>query len=146
MASRKRCSPSTHLAGIQLMPRIRNWKYLRFYRPEKGMRFRHIDRLFSDVSGLEAHPRPLADLILGIDIDQAGKNRLTDAVAQAQPRRASQPTVAAARELGRVLRLVYLLRWISSKEMRQEVSITTNKIESCSCLHKMAGLRRRRDQ
>lgn len=37
---------------------------------------------------------------------------------------------AAARELGRVLRTVYLLRWISRKEMRQEVTATTNKIES----------------
>jgi hypothetical protein len=36
----------------------------------------------------------------------------------------------AARELGRVLRTVYLLRWISQKEMRQEVTATTNKIES----------------
>ncbi|MFX5710118.1 Tn3 family transposase, partial [Acinetobacter baumannii] len=37
---------------------------------------------------------------------------------------------AASRELGRVLRTVYLLRWISQKEMRQEVTATTNKIES----------------
>jgi TnpA family transposase len=37
---------------------------------------------------------------------------------------------AGARELGRVLRTVYLLRWISQKEMRQEVTATTNKIES----------------
>ena len=37
---------------------------------------------------------------------------------------------AAARELGRVLRTVYLLRWINSKEMRQEVTGETNKIES----------------
>ncbi len=36
----------------------------------------------------------------------------------------------AARELGRVLRTIYLLRWIFSKEMRQEVTATTNKIES----------------
>lgn len=36
----------------------------------------------------------------------------------------------AARELGRLLRTIYLLRWISSKEMRQEVTTTTNKIES----------------
>jgi hypothetical protein len=28
----------THLAGIQLMPRIRNWKDLRFYRPDKSTR------------------------------------------------------------------------------------------------------------
>lgn len=37
---------------------------------------------------------------------------------------------AAARELGQVLRTVYLLRWISSKDMRQEITGTTNKIES----------------
>ncbi|WP_153062184.1 Tn3 family transposase, partial [Escherichia coli] len=37
---------------------------------------------------------------------------------------------AAARELGRVLRTVYLLKWISSKQMRQEITGTTNKIES----------------
>jgi Tn3 transposase DDE domain len=36
----------------------------------------------------------------------------------------------ASRELGRVLRTIYLLKWISNKEMRQEVSATTNKIES----------------
>jgi TnpA family transposase len=26
----------THLLGIQLMPRIRNWKDLHFYRPERA--------------------------------------------------------------------------------------------------------------
>ncbi|SPS03022.1 hypothetical protein CBM2634_U600003 [Cupriavidus taiwanensis] len=31
------------------MPRIRNWKDLRFYKAEKGSRYKHIDRLFSDV-------------------------------------------------------------------------------------------------
>ena len=46
------------------------------------------------------------------------------------PARRHNRLYAAARELGRVLRTVYLLRWISSKEMRQEVSATTNKIES----------------
>jgi hypothetical protein len=36
----------------------------------------------------------------------------------------------ASRELGRALRTIYLLRWIGSKDMRQEVTGTTNKIES----------------
>lgn len=39
----------TYLNGIQLMPRIRNWKDLRFYKAEKGVRYKHINRLFTDV-------------------------------------------------------------------------------------------------
>lgn len=31
------------------MPRVCNWKDLRFYKAEKGGRYKHIDRLFSDV-------------------------------------------------------------------------------------------------
>jgi TnpA family transposase len=36
----------------------------------------------------------------------------------------------AARELGNVVRTVYLLEWVGSRELRQEVTATTNKIES----------------
>lgn len=38
-----------HLLGINLMPRIRNWKDLKFFRPEKEISYKHIDQLFSDV-------------------------------------------------------------------------------------------------
>ena len=34
-----------YLLGIQLMPRIRNWKELHFYRPDKASRYQHIDTL-----------------------------------------------------------------------------------------------------
>ncbi len=37
---------------------------------------------------------------------------------------------AAAHEFGRLLRMVWLLPWMSQKEMRQEVTATTNKIDS----------------
>ncbi|EUC12101.1 transposase Tn3 family protein [Burkholderia sp. BT03] len=36
----------------------------------------------------------------------------------------------AARELGNVVRTVFLLEWIGSRELRQEVTANTNKIES----------------
>lgn len=120
----------THLAGIQLMPRIRNWKDLRFYRPEKGMRFRHIDRLFSDVVDwklIRDHWRDLMQVSISI---QAGKIASPMLLRKLSQEGRHNRLFAAARELGRVLRTVYLLRWISSKEMRQEVSATTNKIES----------------
>ena len=33
----------SYLLGIKLMPRIRNWKDLKFYRPSKDIRYQHID-------------------------------------------------------------------------------------------------------
>src|SRR5258707_14623744 len=37
----------TYLLGINLMPRIRNWKDLVLYRPDNKARYRHIDKLFT---------------------------------------------------------------------------------------------------
>jgi TnpA family transposase len=37
-----------HLLGFDLMPRIRNWKGLTFYRPSKTTEYVHIDALFGE--------------------------------------------------------------------------------------------------
>ncbi|UNZ22274.1 transposase [Streptomyces sp. 891-h] len=37
-----------HLLGFDLMPRIRNWKELTFYRPSKQSEYVHIDALFGE--------------------------------------------------------------------------------------------------
>lgn len=37
-----------HLLGFDLMPRIRNWKGLTFYRPSKQSEYVHIDALFGE--------------------------------------------------------------------------------------------------
>lgn len=37
-----------HLLGFELMPRIRNWKDLNFYRPTRSVQYRHIDALFGE--------------------------------------------------------------------------------------------------
>lgn len=39
-----------HLLGIDLLPRIRNWKGLTFYRPSKQSKYVHIDSLFGEAS------------------------------------------------------------------------------------------------
>src|SRR6266571_5107391 len=38
----------SYLLGIELMPRIRHWKDLNFYRPRKQAVYQHIDSLFKD--------------------------------------------------------------------------------------------------
>src|SRR5260370_19825969 len=37
-----------HLLGIELMPRIRNWKNIDLCRPDRKARYEHIDSLFSE--------------------------------------------------------------------------------------------------
>jgi TnpA family transposase len=37
-----------HLLSIDLMPRIRNWKNLKLFRPTKNSKYKHIGKLFSD--------------------------------------------------------------------------------------------------
>ncbi len=62
-----------YLLGIKLMPRIRNWKDLIFYRPSKGTTYQHIDSLFSDVIDwqlIETHWQDLLQVVLSI---KAGK-------------------------------------------------------------------------
>ena len=120
----------THLLGITLMPRIRNWKNLRFYRPHKGVRYKHIDRLFTDTVDwkiIEDHWQDLMQVAISI---QAGRIASPILLRKLSHEGRHNRLFAAARELGRVLRTIYLLKWISNKEMRQEVSATTNKIES----------------
>jgi TnpA family transposase len=120
----------THLMGIQLMPRIRNWKDLKFYRPDKGTRFKHIDRLFSDTVNwavIRENWKELMQVAISI---QAGRIASPILLRKLSNEGRHNRLYAAARELGRVLRTVYLLRWISSKDMRQEITGTTNKIES----------------
>jgi TnpA family transposase len=40
-----------HLLGIQLMPRIRNWKELTLYRPDHTSRYAHTDALVAVQGG-----------------------------------------------------------------------------------------------
>ena len=62
-----------HLLGIKLMPRIRHWKNLTFYRSDKQARYKHIDGLFQDAIDwdlIETHWQDLLQVAISI---QAGK-------------------------------------------------------------------------
>ena len=61
------------MLGINLMPRIRNWKDLNFYRPTEKTVYQHIDSLFSeavDWQKIETHWQDILQVILSI---QTGK-------------------------------------------------------------------------
>jgi len=51
------------LLGIELMPRIRNWKHLTFYKPDKTNTYEHIDELFTETIDWELIKTYLPDML-----------------------------------------------------------------------------------
>jgi TnpA family transposase len=120
----------THLLAIKLMPRIRNWKGLKLYRPDEETQYDHIDTLFSGVMDgelIESHWQELMQVVLSI---QAGKISSTMLLRKLGNESRKNRLYRVAREVGRVVRTIFLLDWISNLPLRRAVTETTNKIES----------------
>jgi len=63
----------SYLMGIELMPRMRNWNDVYFYRPNKTTSYEHIDALFkktADFKRLKTHWKDIMQVVLSI---HAGK-------------------------------------------------------------------------
>jgi TnpA family transposase len=120
----------THLLGINLMPRIRNWHDLVMCRPDRGASYKHINRLFTETADwhlIETHWQDLMQVALSI---QAGKISSPMLLRKLGSYSRRNKLYHAAQALGSVIRTIFLLNWIGSRELRQEVTANTNKIES----------------
>ena len=119
-----------YLLGIKLMPRIRNWQGLIFYRPNKGTKYEHIDSLFTDVIDwqlIETHWPDLLQVVLSI---KAGKVLPSTLLRKLTNYSRKNRLYQAFRELGRVVRTEFLLRWLGDEQIRVQITATTNKLEA----------------
>lgn len=119
-----------YLLGIQLFPRMRNWNDVKFYRPDKRAQYKHIDPLFSatiDWDLIERHWKDLMQIVLSI---HAGKVLPSLILRKLGSRNRKSKLYRAFRELGRVQRTMFLLRYISEQELRFSIRAETTKIES----------------
>jgi len=120
----------TYLLGIKLMPRIRNWNDLKFYRVNENDKYKHIDSLFSDVIDwqlIETHWQDMLQVVLSI---KSGKIVPSTLLRKLNNYSHKNKLYQSFRELGRVIRTIFLLEYISNIEMRQQITATTNKVES----------------
>lgn len=120
----------SYLLGINLMPRIRNWKDLIFYRPDKETVYQHLDALFTEPINWElirTHWQDLFRVVLSI---QAGKISSELVLRKLGNYSRKNRLYRAFRELGRVVRTVFLLQFISNTQLRQQITAATNKVES----------------
>ena len=120
-----------HLFGIRLMPRIRNWKDLIFYKPAKRMRLKNIGCLFK---GETINWQLIEDnwdemLQTAISIQQ-GKISSRLILSRLNSRNKGSTLYKAFNELGKVIRTQFLLEYISDPDMREGINADTNKVES----------------
>ncbi|MER6610742.1 Tn3 family transposase [Streptomyces sp. NPDC000927] len=97
-----------HLLGIDLMPRIRNWKDLLFFRPSRTAQYEHIDALFGEAGRnvidwrlIETHFRDLMRVIVSIREGAISSVLLLRRLRSGSRRNA---TYTAFREVGKVIR------------------------------------------
>lgn len=124
-----------HLLGIKLMPRMRNWDDVKFYRAGKEDIYEHIESLFSDVINwklIQTHWKDMMQVVLSI---QAGKVLPSMLLKKLGTNSRKNKLYKAFRELGRVVRTIFLLEFISNKEFRLTIQAETTKIESFHAFH-----------
>ncbi|MBV9748429.1 MAG: Tn3 family transposase, partial [Acetobacteraceae bacterium] len=118
------------LMGIKLLPRMRGIGDATFYRPDKATRYRHIDALFGaevDWELIATHARDMIQVVLSIQAGRVMPSMLLRRLGTANRRGL---LYRAFRELGRVERTLFLLRFISSAEVRRTIRAETTKIEA----------------
>lgn len=119
-----------YLLGIKLMPRIRNWKDLKWFRPAAAGAYPHIDSLFTgdsvDWELIETH---LPDLLQVAQSIQAGRVSPSTILRKLGSASRKNKLYYAFRELGRVVRTGFLLEYICNSELRQIIQAAQNKCE-----------------
>ncbi|MCP4096109.1 MAG: Tn3 family transposase [Planctomycetaceae bacterium] len=119
-----------HLLGIKLMPRMRNWNKVSMYRPDRNLTFEHIDSWFNrhvKWQLIEDHWLDMMQVILSIHKGKLLPSWLLQKLNTDSPK---NKLYLAFRELGRVIRTMFLLEFVSDPQTRREVQAATSKIES----------------
>jgi len=118
------------LLGIKLLPRMRTWNDVTFYRADPTTTYQHIDALFTQVVDwdlLERHWPDMMQVVLSIQAGHVLPSMLLQKLG-VYSRHSS--LYKAFSELGRVERTLFLLDYLSNTALRQHIRAETTKVES----------------
>ena len=120
-----------YLLGIKLMPRIRNWKDLKCYKPSPEAMYKHIGELFTkdniDWALIARHLPDMLQVALSIKAGRIAPSTILRKLGTASRK---NKLYYAFRELGRVVRTCFLLEYVNSEELRRIIQSATNRCES----------------
>lgn len=118
------------LLGISIMPRIKNFKHLCFYKSSPNDTFEHIDAIFTDTPVdwelIETHYDDMLRVAMSI---QAGTVRSSTVLRKLCSKSRKNKLYYAFRELGRVVRTIFLLKYMDDLNCRQTIQSGTCKSE-----------------
>jgi TnpA family transposase len=120
----------SRLLGIELMPRMRGLGDAVFHRPDRAVRYQHIDALFGaeiDWALIATHWRDMLQVVLSI---QAGSVMPSMLLRKLGSFNRQNRLYRAFRELGRVQRTAFLLRYLGDIDLRRSIRAETTKIET----------------
>jgi len=118
-----------YLLGIKLMPRIRNIKDLTFYKPSKTTKFNNIGALFKESINWNLIEEYYDDMMLIAMSIRAGKMTASTVLRRFGTKNRKNKVYFAFRELGRVVRTIFLMEYIADQDMRKMVNAATCKSE-----------------
>lgn len=119
-----------YLLGITLMPRIRNWKDLTFYRPDRSVRYANVDSLFTDTVNwalIETHLPDMLRVALSV---KAGKINASTVLRKLGTNSTKNKLYQAFHGLGCAIRTGFLLQYLNDAQLRATIHAATNKSES----------------
>lgn len=119
-----------YLLGIKLMPRMRTWNDVHLCRTCAQVTYKHIDSLLVrtiDWKLIDAYFDDLMQVALSI---QAGTILPSMLLRRVGIQNRQNQLYRAFRELGRTVRTVFLLKYMTTLELRQTIQAATTKVES----------------
>ena len=119
----------SYLLGIDLRPRIRNWGDLKLLKPTESSAYEFIEPLFKGVADwatIKTHWKDLMRVMLSV---KAGKLMPSTLLKKLNSYSGKSRLYKAFQALGNVTRTLFLLRYVSEPELRQETTACTNKVE-----------------
>lgn len=118
------------LLAITIMPRIKQFKHLNYYKASANDHYDNINELFTekpiDWELIETHYHDMLRVAISI---QKGKIKASTVLHKLCSKSRKNKLYFAFRELGRVERSIFLLNYINDPEMRRMIQAATCKSE-----------------
>ena len=119
-----------YLLGIKLMPRIRNFRDMTFYRAGTEAPTPNLDTLFSDSVDWDLIETHLPDMLRVVLSIKAGKISASTIVRKLSTNSRKNKLFKAFHALGAAVRTGFLMEYIHDAKLRATVQGATNKSES----------------
>ena len=126
-----------YLMGIKLMPRIRGINDLVLHRPDRRVAYKNISALMSesiDWKLIETHLPDMLRIAVSIKLGKIAPSTILRRLGTHSRR---NKVYFAFRELGKVIRTMFLMRYIDDVDLRKMIHAETNKTEQ---FHRFAKL------